>query len=349
MRKGQVYGIPTYDALFKWVLSSDLVRPSFFHAFIPNIVVQSSERLDDHMNPKQELQLLRETVNAEETTQLVDTLHQNQTELEVHLSKKAHKKATNLLKTLLRFFPDIQYSFPKAKFDGKMDFVCKLESGEYALVEMQVIPEENWDGRALGYVAAYYGNQLRKSESWKDIKKVIGINILGGGRDDSKHWTDTPEQYVRHYKFQEQIHNENPPRYIEGLEIIQYSLSNVPKQIESQEQKDWLCFFRNAHMMTEEDVKREIKTPAVLDAFELAKFDNLPKIVTDNYHEEDARYVNLTTHMEELRAKGREEGRIENQLKIAKKLILRNVEEKMIAEITDLPLDAIIALRDKKE
>jgi predicted transposase/invertase (TIGR01784 family) len=49
------------------------------------------------------------------------------------------------------------------------------------------------------------------------------------------------------------------------------------------------------------------------------------------------------------RAEGREEGRIENQLKIAKQLILKNVEEKMIAEITELPLDAIIALRDKKE
>jgi hypothetical protein len=32
--------------------------------------------------------------------------------------------------------------------------------------------------RALGYVAAYYGNQLRKGGSWKKLQKVIGLNIF---------------------------------------------------------------------------------------------------------------------------------------------------------------------------
>ena len=71
MKKGQIYGIVTYDALFKWVLDAASIRPSFFHAFIPDIVVQSSERLDDHMNPWQELQLLRNMINESETTTLV--------------------------------------------------------------------------------------------------------------------------------------------------------------------------------------------------------------------------------------------------------------------------------------
>lgn len=37
--KKQVYGIPTYDAMFKWVLSESSIRPSFFHAFIPGIII----------------------------------------------------------------------------------------------------------------------------------------------------------------------------------------------------------------------------------------------------------------------------------------------------------------------
>ena len=35
--------------------------------------------------------------------------------------------------------------------------------------------------------------------------------------------------------------------------------------------------------MTEEDVQREIKTSAVLEAFERAKLVGLPEVIKDNY------------------------------------------------------------------
>ena len=72
---------------------------------------------------------------------------------------------------------------------------------------MQVLPQNCWDKRALAYVAAFYGNQLRKCEAWKDIRKVIGINILGGGKSDEVHWKGTG-QYERCYKFQDQLHRD---------------------------------------------------------------------------------------------------------------------------------------------
>ena len=129
-RRGQTYGITTYDALFKYVLGEDSIRPSFFHAFIPGIVVQSSERMDDHMNPLQELQLLRHMINDEETTNLVTSIKENNHNVEVHVANSYHEKATQFLKNVLYHFDDIQYSFPKPRFDGTMDFVCKLDTGE---------------------------------------------------------------------------------------------------------------------------------------------------------------------------------------------------------------------------
>ncbi len=33
----QIYGIPTLNSAFKWVLSEDSVRASFFHTFIPHV------------------------------------------------------------------------------------------------------------------------------------------------------------------------------------------------------------------------------------------------------------------------------------------------------------------------
>ena len=54
------YGIGTFDALFKYVLINDTIRVSFLNAFLPDVNVKSSTRLDEHMNPIQQLQLVRD-------------------------------------------------------------------------------------------------------------------------------------------------------------------------------------------------------------------------------------------------------------------------------------------------
>ena len=309
--RGQVYGIVTYDALFKWVLDDSSIRPSFFHAFIPEIGVQSSERIDEHMKPWEELQNLRKMINSKSTTDLVASIKGNGSSLSVHVDDRYHKDATEFVKAVLHHFDDICYSFPEPRFDGTMDFVCRLKNEELALVEMQITPEDCWDQRALAYAAALYGNQLRQCNTWKEIRKVIGINILGGGMDDKDHWKgdvkqeEFPPSFVRHYKFQDQLNGENPPRFLEGIEIIQYSLARVPAVLSSQEQKDWLRLLKSAHHMTEADVKKEIKTPAVLKAFERAKFVNLPEAVKVRYDSEDKRYVNQTKYIERERAEGK--------------------------------------------
>ena len=49
----QQYGIPTYDALFKYVLGEPSLQPSFFHA-LGGLDVTSATRIDEHMNPLQD-------------------------------------------------------------------------------------------------------------------------------------------------------------------------------------------------------------------------------------------------------------------------------------------------------
>lgn len=343
MSERQVYGVVTYDALFKWILSEDSIRPSFFHAFIPDIVVQSSERLDDHMYPLQELQQLRHMIHNRRTTNLVSGLKEAQSDIKVHLADAYHENATIFLKSVLKHFDEVRYSFPKPRFDGTMDFVCKLDTGAYAIIEMQVLPQDNWDQRALAYAAALYGNQLRKGTSWLNIQKVIGLNILGGGLDNQAHWKETPEQYVRHYKLQEQINKEEPPRFLTGIDIIQYSLANVPKDVNSQEQKDWLCLLRNAHNMTEEDVRNEIKTPAVKEAFRRAKLADLPEEILENYSEEEAAHLNYSTLMADERAKGKAIGEVKAKWEIAQALRKQGMEIETIQTVTGLSKEEIIS------
>lgn len=178
--------------------------------------------------------------------------------LRLFAAKKDHQgglvsddQSTLFLDALMGRFEEICNAFSKQRFDDVMDFACRLDNGEYALIEMQVIPHNYWDRRALAYVAAFYGNQLSRGDQWKHIRKIIGINILGGGKDAKEHWSDAlPEEYMRHYKFEDQL---KKGRVIDGIELVQYSIMKAPT-VGDQEKQDWLTFFKGAAYMTEEEV-----------------------------------------------------------------------------------------------
>ena len=319
---GQLYGIATHDALFKYVLSDNDIRPSFLHAFIPGLTITTSSRLDDHLNPLQDLQHLREFIHQKKTAKTVGKMSSGA--WFVSCPDKSgrsrarfpkNENATKFLREVVVHFEDMKKAFPKAQYNGTMDFVCKLDNGEYALVEMQVFPKDGWDKRALAYVSAFYGNQLRKGSDWHDIRKVVGINILGGGTREQVHWKDTPGQYMRHYKFQEQLHKKSVERFIDGIELIQYSVMNAPDTLplSDQEKQDWIAFFKRGACMNEEQVKSEIHTEAVLKAFERATLSKLPKHVKEDYDAENLLYTQVSQFTAERVAEGRAEGKAEGQ------------------------------------
>jgi predicted transposase/invertase (TIGR01784 family) len=246
-------------------------------------------------------------------------------------------QSTAFLEALMGRFEEICTSFPKQKrFDGVMDFACRLDNGEYALIEMQVIPQNYWDRRALAYVAAFYGNQLSRGEQWKHIRKVIGINILGGGKEEKVHWVDAlPGEYMRHYKFEDQL-NGKKGRFIDGIELIQYSVMKAPT-VDDQEKQDWLTFFKKAAYMTEEEVQATIKTEAVRRAFERAKIDKLPTEIFNAYEAEDKEYDQYSQHTADLVSKGK----IEEKIQIAKSMKAKGIASAIITECTGISLSDI--------
>lgn len=46
-----------------------------------------------------------------------------------------------------------------------------------------MIPQNFWDKRALVYAAKVYSSQMKEGDQWKDLKRIICVNILGGGKD----------------------------------------------------------------------------------------------------------------------------------------------------------------------
>lgn len=342
----QIYTIPTYDAAFKWILSDDDIRKSFLETFVPGLKIEESKRLDDHMNPLEDLKLLRTFLhNKENHTTIKSLTGETKFCVTKEGTTEKHVESTKFLHEMIGKFDDFKKAFPKVKYNGTMDFSCRLNGGGYALVEMQVIPQDFWDERSLAYVAAFYGNQLRRGQEWKDIKKVVGINILGGGKDSLAHWKDTPDQFVRHYKFKEQLHKHD--KFIEGIEIWQYSIMNMPHTFRDEEikQQDWYTFFKGAQFMSEEEVKLKIKTEAVLAAFERSKFSRLPAEVQEDYQAEDKEYNRFSNFTQEKRQEGKEEGIWE----MVDGMINEGDSDEKIARVSKMGLEQIKKRRLGKE
>jgi len=364
---GQTYGIPTHDALFKYALSDDSIRSSFFNAFVPNLKILSSARLDEHINPLMELQHLRNFINKQDTAKTFRKIRADPGSFVV--CRPTDSKLNNVIKAnmannslnliedpktmtcLLEFakhFEDLKSAFPKLKHNAKMDFVCETDKGEYALVEMQIQAQDNWEQRALAYVAAFYGNQLRKGGKWNEIRKVIGINILGGGKDDEVHWRDTPDQYERHYKMQEQIHKKTCERYIDGIELLQYSLMNAPDCLSSVERdkQDWITYFKRASRMNQNEVESRIQTPAVLKAFQMATLSRLPQKVKSVYDAENALYAQVSEDTAQRVASGKAEGKAEGLLFAARVMKqLKNLSDEDIASRLNLTVDDVAGIQ----
>ncbi len=303
--RGQLYCVPTYDAAFKYILSAPEIRQSFLETFAPGIDAASVEPLDEHMNPLKKFTRLREFVFDKKNLRARAALKEHRSDIDVRIKGKKSAKATAFLKGCVEHFKDMKKAFSKPKYDGAMDLVCQLKNGDYVLVEMQVKPQKQWDERALIYAASFYGRQLRVGDSWEKrqqtVKKVMAINILGGGRRNYHHWKESPTEYVRRYKFMEEG---SLKTIMNGIELHQYSIMNAEGRGKSEAEGDWLTFFRRAHQFrSEREVLETIKTAAVRKAFERALLEKLPAKVKERY-DSQAGYASSDEDIEYARKKG---------------------------------------------
>ncbi len=114
-------------------MSQDSIRPSFLRAFVPGLTIASSQRLDEHMNPWQELQLLRDFIHRRDTAETVERISAVSGIYFGSLYSDASsfvkdEAATTFLHEMVGHFADIKKAFPRARYDGTMDFVCSLDT-----------------------------------------------------------------------------------------------------------------------------------------------------------------------------------------------------------------------------
>jgi hypothetical protein len=308
----QVYGVPT--KLFKFFLNEDTIRSSFLRTFIPGLPIVGSQRLDEHIKSALDLQLVRNFLHNPRTEKFVSTLLDPSNSYSMAKPAAGTKEtlendvlATNFIREWLSNYENLKASLPQVLYNASADFVCELENKRgYVLVAIQVLPQQVWDRRALFYAAALFVNQMKRGSSWGNLHRVIGVNILGQVQHqssvkhvDNQFWMDAPDEFMRHYKFQDTVNKTH--RVLEGeVELIQYCMTNAPADLGSVEMQDWFQFLNHAPYLSEEDVKRLIQTPAVLQAFEMCRLDKIPKEIRDQYNAEEYFYQKFPDLLDEI-------------------------------------------------
>jgi predicted transposase/invertase (TIGR01784 family) len=348
----QTYAVPTYDGTFKHLLSHEDVLQSFLETFIPDENVRVVRLLDAHLRPFSEYEKARSFLNSKKTIAVADKLSGLLNEKEVKdnqfnisftnaitAQENSVHGGSEFIKGLAEFYDDILCGYPLPERNSQVDVLCEVDGKYYAIVEMQISEKNYWDKRALAYAANRYGRQLRKSQHWDNIKKVICINILGGSVD--KHTWKTHTKF-RKFTFKDQYNKVID----EGIEIFQYPLYRESVRKEADKRKtvedrnaflEWIEFFEHADNKSESDMS-SIKTDEVRQAYELIKTENLPHYVLEKNREQEKE---LSSQYSERMKIEREEERTE----IAKKLMASHIDDQIICDATGLPLEQIAVLR----
>ena len=116
---GQIFGVPTYDSLFKYILEDAEVRASFLRAFITGSKIKSSTRISEFMKPVKEFELLRHFLHDEKNVAIAQQIA-SAPDLQFLFpassssSSPQSTKSMKFLKSLAGHFGDLQKALPSA-------------------------------------------------------------------------------------------------------------------------------------------------------------------------------------------------------------------------------------------
>lgn len=318
----QVFSPPIYDKTAKFILTENEGLRLYILKALSGLEITKATVLDDHLNPLDSLSRLRKLLNSTEAKAFFDSV------------KSKPQGHPGFIQNLANHSGDLRSAFPLPERDSQIDFYCETDEG-YLTLEIQLVRQDYWDSRALAYVSSLYGNQLKKGARWHELKKVIGINLLGDGT--IPYWKG--KEYRRHYVVQNKFNEE----IIDKMQLIQYSLGDVnlddEELLKNKPLHDTLRFFKNAS--EEIDVPADID-PELKTGYELVKVDYLKHKHPEFLEQIEDLFANASEHDQIVKTMGIEEGKMET----ARNMIAKSIgDDVLIAELTGLTIEQVQNLR----
>ena len=229
---------------------------------------------------------------------------------------------------------------------NRVDILTQNSKNELLIIEIQSTYEIDYFHRMAYGVSKSISENLKKSQKYAEIKKVISVNIvyfdLGQGQDYiykgktdfvGLHQKDllglSDKQRTTFLK--ENISDIFPEFYL--LKVNQFN-DNAKDTLD-----EWVYFLKNSEVKDEFRAKGLKEAGEVLDIMRLEKEDEYGyNRYLDSLHLKASEMFTLQTEAE-FKAKD------ERSIEIARKLILNGAENRLITISTDLTLEQIEKLR----
>jgi predicted transposase/invertase (TIGR01784 family) len=220
-----------------------------------------------------------------------------------------------------------------------VDVKCVDAAGTTYVVEMQVFNVEEFEKRVVYNVAKAYTNQLGVGFAYPELDDVIGITICNFELWPRKQAPHVP--MLSRWRMQEQESG------VKGLPNLQFVFLELPKYAAGHDPQThvdkWAYFFREAgNLMAIPEALRE---PPILDALEGARTARFNREEWDAYIAASMAIQNERGALSLARREGRDEGKLEGELKARRDTLLRFLVRTGIA-LTEEDHDRIQACTD---
>ena len=228
---------------------------------------------------------------------------------------------------------DIEKQYIEDKY-SRLDVKATTSNDEIINIEIQLKNENNMVKRSLYYLSKMYEEQLNEKEDYSKLARTVCINIL------NFKYLKT-DKFHTGYRFKEIESNE------ELTDIMEVHFIEIPKLQDSSDEKDMLVAWTEFLKDPESEKVRGLELS--IEEIRQAK-DELIRMSNDKKQRElyDMRANSLRDKISELNAaerkgieKGKEEGRKEEKIKIARNMKLSGLDTDTIANITNLSPDEI--------
>ncbi|EJT6665696.1 MAG: Rpn family recombination-promoting nuclease/putative transposase [Clostridium perfringens] len=217
---------------------------------------------------------------------------------------------------------------------SRLDIKAKTDKDELINIEIQVKNEYNMIQRTLYYWSRIYTDQLTSTRDYSELSRTICINILNFKLLDN-------ERYHNTYRLKELTTNEE----LTDIEEIHFIELPKSKHVDKDEVNNidsllkWIEFIKEPESETVKilEITDEVLRNAKAQLYKIS----LDKDSIARYREFEKRMYDETSALNSAKREGKEEGRIEEKINLAKKSITEGLPISLISKLTGLSEEEI--------
>jgi len=233
--------------------------------------------------------------------------------------------------------------------DGKLsvlDIKAEDEKGRRYNIEMQIVGHDDYGLRTLFYLAKAFIEQIGASGKYKDLNKTIVINIVDfeffAEPTDDENIEKKEKRYHREVAFRDIKTLEKYPQLdyfsVHFVELPKYDndTNNVKTTLER-----WITFLNKAGELNKDNLPKELATDEIKKAIEELNIMYLDEKEKAYYERQQILLMDEKARLESAENKGKNEGKIEKSIEIARNFKADGIPYNIISKNTGLSIEQI--------